>query len=241
MVPAEVMHPARPGCMLRLVHGDTGGAMTNFQCDGCREPGKGGPRYTSGDLVLHTSCARAAPALQHQLVEGVMELRLVAPAGGGVCSACYDTVRGFHYYCSRRTSKGEHPKLHPGCAKLPVSMALQSGDAFELRTEVSHRCTSCREMEGFYRPWCYRSTNPEQRMYLHVKCIEEIQDEAEERMMVRLRERADRNVRMERRVSKTLVIMVRIVFMQAAHRGPDTDTHRRSERHRLHGDAVARP
>ncbi|BAT04588.1 uncharacterized protein [Oryza sativa Japonica Group] len=205
----EVRHPARPGCMLTL-HGDAD-AMA-FQCTGCMETGKG-PRYTSGDHVLHTYCALATPTLQHPLVEGIMELRLVAPTGGDAvrCDACYDAVRGFHYHSS--TSGVD---LHPGCAKMPRSITLRGGTIFDLRTEVSHRCTSCKAMEGFYRPWFYRSeNNPDQRMYLHVKCIKEIQDAGDDdevRMMVRLQERAGRNVRLERRVCKTLVIMVRIVF-----------------------------
>ncbi|EEE68342.1 hypothetical protein OsJ_26638 [Oryza sativa Japonica Group] len=184
----EVRHPARPGCMLTL-HGDAD-AMA-FQCTGCMETGKG-PRYTSGDHVLHTYCALATPTLQHPLVEGIMELRLVAPTGGDAvrCDACYDA--------------------------MPRSITLRGGTIFDLRTEVSHRCTSCKAMEGFYRPWFYRSeNNPDQRMYLHVKCIKEIQDAGDDdevRMMVRLQERAGRNVRLERRVCKTLVIMVRIVF-----------------------------
>ncbi|EEE55496.1 hypothetical protein OsJ_03684 [Oryza sativa Japonica Group] len=66
-LPAEVPHQAHPrsgsGCTLLVLHrhGDT---ATNFVCDGCREPGEG-TRYTSGDLVLHTHCALAAPTLRH--------------------------------------------------------------------------------------------------------------------------------------------------------------------------------
>uniref|UniRef100_A0A0D3GY21 DC1 domain-containing protein n=1 Tax=Oryza barthii TaxID=65489 RepID=A0A0D3GY21_9ORYZ len=171
-LPAEVSHPRLgSGCTLTLVLHRHGDAATIFDCEGCREPGEG-TRYTSGDLVLHTHCALAAPTLQHPLVKGDMVLRHVAPTGRDavLCDACYGAVRGFHYHSS--TSGLD---LHPGCAKMPVSITLQEGGAtFVLRRKVKHRCTSCRAMEGFYRPWCYRSKNTDQRMYLHVKCIKEI-------------------------------------------------------------------
>lgn len=230
--PAEIIHPARLGCMLRLhvVEHPTGdAAAVAFQCDGCMLPGEG-TRYTSvvdnhpTHLALHTSCALATPTLQHALVKGTMELRHEAPAGGaGVCSACFETVRGFHYYGSRKTGKGEHPKLHPCCARLPVSIAVRGGLTFELRAEVSHRCTGCRAMEWYYRPWCYRSTNsPDHRVYLHVKCIREIMEspgggggggagDEDDRVVARLLERADQSSKLERRVCKILVILVRVV------------------------------
>uniref|UniRef100_A0A0E0LSY4 DC1 domain-containing protein n=1 Tax=Oryza punctata TaxID=4537 RepID=A0A0E0LSY4_ORYPU len=174
-LPAEVAHP-RSGCTLRLVLHRHGDAATNFDCEGCKESGEG-TRYTSVNnprVHLHTHCALATRTLQHQLVRGDMELRLIAPTGRDavLCDACYGAVRGFHYHSS--TSSLD---LHPGCANMPVSITLKeggSGTTFELRTKVKHRCSSCREMEGYYRPWCYRSTNFDKRVYLHIKCIKEI-------------------------------------------------------------------
>uniref|UniRef100_J3MRM0 DC1 domain-containing protein n=1 Tax=Oryza brachyantha TaxID=4533 RepID=J3MRM0_ORYBR len=167
-LPDEVPHPARPGLMLRLVHHHAGDAPVNFRCDGCREPGEG-TRCASANLVLHTHCALATPTLQHPLVRGTLQLRRhVASDGDLFCQACYGDVLGLH-----KTSKGEYPDLHPCCAKLPVSITVRGGLTFELREEVSRRCSSCRAMEGYWSPWCYRSTN-EPRVYLHVKCIKEI-------------------------------------------------------------------
>ncbi|EAY84511.1 hypothetical protein OsI_05884 [Oryza sativa Indica Group] len=106
-----------------------------------------------------------------------MVLRHVAPTGRDavLCDACYGAVRGFHYHSSTGGLD-----LHPGCAKMPLSITLQEGGAtfdFVLRRKVKHRCSSCRAMEGYYRPWCYRSKNiPDhhQRVYLHINCIKEI-------------------------------------------------------------------
>lgn len=169
--PPETPHPAYPEHKLKLVKP---GDDAPFQCNGCMEPGAGA-RYTSacrpGNLVLHKDCALAEPTLVHPLLKKSMfKLRHKPPAPTSdearLCDACGGKVLGFYYHCAKTGLD-----LHPCCAKLPL--VVSHGElSFELRTEASHRCSSCRAMDGYYRFWFYRSTC--KTVYLHVKCMKEM-------------------------------------------------------------------
>uniref|UniRef100_A0A0D9X5X0 Uncharacterized protein n=1 Tax=Leersia perrieri TaxID=77586 RepID=A0A0D9X5X0_9ORYZ len=218
-IPEQIMHPTRLGCMLKKVDHHISGTTFSFRCDDCRMPGEG-TRYIlvknnqPSDSVpaFHTHCALATPTLQHPLVKGTMKLHHEAPAGGIVCSAFYETVQGFHHYSSKKTNKGEYPKLHPCCAKLPMSITLQGEEGFtlELRAEVDHNCTCCQEIDWEIMVFP-RGSDEAAKIVSGCATVTSRGDE-DKKVMFRLLERADESNKLEKRIYKILIILVRAVI-----------------------------